>query len=115
MENIINKIYEIIKMFLPNLDETKTKLEIKIQIRKSLNYMNREDFPEKLIEPLAEAMALSYASEIEAGEIKSISEGDTRIEYSTGTTQEDKVAISMREQLNRFRKVGTINVSTSIE
>lgn len=114
MEETVNKIYQTINNFLPNLNEEKTKLEIKIQVRKSLNYMNREDFPEKLIEPLAEAMALGYTSEIEAGEIKSISEGDTRIEYTTGATQEDKVAVSMREQLNRFRKVGTVNVSTSI-
>lgn len=115
MEETVNKIYQIINNFLPNLNEEKTKLEIKIQVRKSLNYMNREDFPEKLIEPLAEAMTLSYASEIESGGVKSITEGDTRIEYITGTPQEDKVAVSMREQLNRFRKAGTVNVSTSIE
>ena len=115
MEETVNKIYQIINNFLPNLNEEKTKLEIKIQVRKSLNYMNREDFPEKLIEPLAEAMTLSYASEIESGGVKSITKGDTRIEYITGTPQEDKVAVSMREQLNRFRKVGTVNVSTSIE
>ncbi|MCF2673369.1 hypothetical protein [Fusobacterium varium] len=42
---------------MDDLDENKARLAIRIQVRKCLNYMNRNDFPEELIEPLAEAMA----------------------------------------------------------
>lgn len=107
MDKIIDEIYKSLTNFIDDLDETKTKLVIKIQVRKCLNYMNREDFPEELIEPLAEAIALEYLEEAEK-EIKRVTAGDTTVEYNTSTSVSDKVAVSMREQLNRFRRVGTI-------
>ena len=109
MDKIIDEIYKSLTNFIDDLDETKTRLAIKIQVRKCLNYMNRDDFPEELIEPLAEAMALEYLEEAEK-EIKRVTAGDTSVEYNTSTSVSDKVAVSMREQLNRFRRVGTIGI-----
>lgn len=114
MDEIINKIYESLTNFIDDLEETKTKLVIKIQVRKCLNYMNREDFPQELIEPLAEAMALECLEESEK-ELKRVTVGDTSVEYNTSTSVSDKVAVSMREQLNKFRRVGTIGIIKSRE
>lgn len=111
-DEIVNSILENLKNMIQYnpLDENKIKLAIKIQIRKCLNYMNREDFPKELIEPLAEAMALDYSKDNDA-EIKSIQAGDTKIDYNTSTPKKDIIATSMKEQLRRFRKVGVINGS----
>ena len=109
MDKIIDEIYKSLTNFIDDLDETKTKLVIKIQVRKCLNYMNREDFPQELIEPLAEAMALEYLEETEK-ELKRVTAGDTSVEYNTSSSILDKVAVSMREQLNKFRRVGTIGI-----
>ncbi len=107
MNEIINNIYHCLKELVDVNDETKMLLNIRIQVRKCLNYMNRSDFPEELIEPLAEAMALEYLESSEK-EVKRVTAGDTSIEYNTGSSAEDRVTISMREQLNRYRRVGTI-------
>lgn len=107
MDGVIEKIYVILTDFIDDLDEAKTKLAIKMQVRKCLNYMNRQDFPEELIEPLAEAMVLEYV-ENDKKELKAVTVGDTREEYATGTAITDKIALSMREQLNRYRRIGTI-------
>lgn len=114
MDKIVNKIYENLGNFIDDLDEKKTKLAIKIQVRKCLNYMNREDFPQQLIEPLAEAMALEYLEESEK-EVKRVTAGDASVEYNTSSSVSDKVAVSMREQLNKFRRVGTIGIIKSDE
>lgn len=110
MDKIINEIYTCLTNFLTE-DEKKLKLLIKIQVRKCLNYMNREDFPTELIEPLAEAIALEYLEE-EERETKRITAGDTSVEYNSSSSVTDRVEISMREQLNRFRRVGTIGTTT---
>ena len=110
MDKIINEIYTYLTNFLTE-DEKKLKLLIKIQVRKCLNYMNREDFPTELIEPLAEAIALEYLEE-EERETKRITAGDTSVEYNSSSSVTDRVEISMREQLNRFRRVGTIGTTT---
>jgi hypothetical protein len=107
MNEIINNIYHCLKELVDANDETKMLLNIRIQVRKCLNYMNRSDFPEELVEPLAEAMALEYLESSEK-EVKRVTAGDTSIEYNTGSSTEDRVTISMREQLNRYRRVGTI-------
>ena len=109
MDKIINEIYTCLTNFLTE-DEKKLKLLIKIQVRKCLNYMNREDFPTELIEPLAEAIALEYLEE-EERETKRITAGDTSVEYNSSSSVTDRVEISMREQLNRFRRVGTIGTT----
>lgn len=109
MDKVINEIYTCLTNFLTE-DEKKLKLLIKIQVRKCLNYMNREDFPTELIEPLAEAIALEYLEE-EEREAKRITAGDTSVEYNSSSSVTDRVEISMREQLNRFRRVGTIGTS----
>ena len=109
MDKIINEIYTCLTNFLTE-DEKKLKLLIKIQVRKCLNYMNREDFPIELIEPLAEAIALEYLEE-EERETKRITAGDTSVEYNSSSSVTDRVAITMREQLNRFRRVGTIGTT----
>ena len=110
MNKVINEIYTCLTNFLTE-DEKKLKLLIKIQIRKCLNYMNREDFPTELIEPLAEAIALEYL-EKEEREVKRVTAGDTSVEYNSSSSVTDRVEISMREQLNRFRRVGTIGTTT---
>lgn len=110
MDKIINEIYTCLTNFLTE-DEKKLKLLIKIQVRKCLNYMNREDFPTELIEPLAEAIALEYLEE-EERETKRITAGDTSVEYNSSSSVTDRVAVTMREQLNRFRRVGTIGTTT---
>ena len=109
MDKVINEIYTCLTNFLTE-DEKKIKLLIKIQVRKCLNYMNREDFPTELIEPLAEAIALEYLEE-EEREAKRITAGDTSVEYNSSSSVTDRVEISMREQLNRFRRVGTIGTT----
>ncbi len=110
MDKVIDEIYTCLTNFLTE-DEKKLKLLIKIQVRKCLNYMNREDFPTELIEPLAEAIALEYLEE-EERETKRITAGDTSVEYNSSSSVTDRVAVTMREQLNRFRRVGTIGTTT---
>lgn len=110
MDKVINEIYTCLSNFV-TADKTKLELLIKIQVRKCLNYMNREDFPTELIEPLAEAIALEYLEE-EEREAKRITVGDTSVEYNSSSSITDRVEISIREQLNRFRRVGTIGTST---
>ena len=110
MDKVINEIYTCLSNFI-TADKTKVELLIKIQVRKCLNYMNREDFPTELIEPLAEAIALEYLEE-EEREAKRITAGDTSVEYNSSSSVTDRVEISMREQLNRFRRVGTIGTTT---
>ena len=110
MDKVINEIYTCLTNFLTE-DEKKLKLLIKIQVRKCLNYMNREDFPTELIEPLAEAIALEYLEE-EERETKRITAGDTSVEYNSSSSVTDRVAVTMREQLNKFRRVGTIGTTT---
>ena len=107
MNEIINNIYHCLKELVDVNDETKMLLNIRIQVRKCLNYMNRNDFPEELVEPLAEAIALEYLESSEK-EVKRVTAGDTSIEYNTSSSTEDRVTITMREQLNRYRRVGTI-------
>ena len=60
MDKIINDVFECLSNFIDITEESKIKLNIRIQVRKCLNYMNRNDFPEELVEPLAEAIALEY-------------------------------------------------------
>lgn len=110
MDKVINEIYTCLTNFLTE-DDKKLKLIIKMQVRKCLNYMNREDFPTELIEPLAEAIALEYLEE-EEREAKRITAGDTSVEYNSSSSVTDRVAVSMREQLNRFRRVGVIGTTT---
>ena len=107
MDKIVNDVFECLRNFIETTEESKIRLNIRIQVRKCLNYMNRNDFPEELVEPLAEAMALEYLESSEK-EVKRVTAGDTSIEYNTGSSAEDRVTISMREQLNRYRRVGTI-------
>ena len=107
MDKIVNDVFECLSNFIETTEETKIRLNIRIQVRKCLNYMNRNDFPEELVEPLAEAIALEYLESSEK-EVKRVTAGDTSIEYNTGSSAEDRVTITMREQLNRYRRVGTI-------
>ena len=93
MDKVINEIYTCLTNFLTE-DEKKLKLLIKIQVRKCLNYMNREDFPTGLIEPLAEAIALEYLEE-EERETKRITAGDTSVEYNSSSSVTDRVEISI--------------------
>ena len=62
--------------------------------------MNRDDFPLELIEAFAEHLALKTIEETNLqGNIFKVTEGDT-------TT--DEIFLSLKSQLFRFRKVGTV-------
>ena len=111
MDETVNKICNFLKEFLKLEEENRLGLVVRTQVRKCLNYMNREDFPTELIEPLAEAIALEYLEE-EEREVKRVTAGDTSVEYNSSSSVTDRVEISMREQLNRFRRVGTIGTTT---
>lgn len=98
----MEKTVEKIKSRLKDVDE----LKIEILVQKCLNYMNRKDFPEELILVLVEKL-LNDSKNTNNG-IKSITEGDTKVEYVT-TSETDNLIDSLRPQLNRFRKVGVLN------
>lgn len=108
-DEVINSILDVLREFvnIEEIGESKARMAIRIQVRKSLNYMNREDFPQELVEPLAEAMALEYMEDNNK-EVKSIQAGDTRVDYNTSTPTKDLTITSMKEQLRKFRKVGVI-------
>ena len=92
--------------------EPKLKAQISILVRKALNFMNREDFPEDLIEPFAEHLALKIIEqgEIADGKIKSVKEGGTQYDYDTsrGNSVVEEAFLSLKTQLFCFRKVGTL-------
>lgn len=115
-DEVINLILDVLREFvnIEEIGESRARMAIRIQVRKSLNYMNREDFPQELIEPLAEAMALEYMEDNNK-EVKSIQAGDTRVDYNTSTPIKDTTITSMKEQLRRFRKVGVIKHGTTNE
>ena len=96
-------VTETIKEISKRIEVDELKIEILVQ--KSLNYMNRKDFPDELILVLVERL-LQDKENVNKG-IKSVTEGDTKIEYVT-TSETDNLIDSLRPQLNRFRKVGTI-------
>ena len=109
MEEIYNKIIEKVKELTTISNEAILKIRVTILVRKALNFMNRDDFPEELIEPVAEHLALKSIEETELqGNISKVTEGDTTIEYNTSNNTTDEMFLSLKSQLFRFRKVGTI-------
>lgn len=109
MEEIYNKIIEKVKKLTTISNEDKLKIQVTILVRKSLNFMNRNDFPVELIEPFAEHLALKLIGENELGKnISKVTEGDTTIEYNSSNNVTDEMFLSLKSQLFRFRKVGTI-------
>ena len=109
MEELYNKIIEKVKNLTTVSDEAKLKIQVTILVRKSLNFMNRDDFPVELIEPFAEHLALKTIEETEIkGNISKVTEGDTTIEYDTSNNTTDEMFLSLKSQLFRFRKVGTV-------
>lgn len=109
MEELYNKIIEKVKNLTTVSDEAKLKIQVTILVRKALNFMNRDDFPEELIEPFAEHLALKTIEETELqGNISKVTEGDTTIEYNTSSNFTDEMFLSLKSQLFRFRKVGTV-------
>ncbi|WP_339016353.1 hypothetical protein [Fusobacterium animalis] len=109
MEEIYNKIIEKVKELTNISNEARLKIQVTILVRKTLNFMNRDDFPEELIEPFAEHLALKLIGESELeGNISKVTEGDTTIEYNTSNNTTDEMFLSLKSQLFRFRKVGTV-------
>lgn len=103
MGKIIDKIVEYVNELTTISEEEQPRLRLQATIlyRKSLNYMNRKDFPQELIGVLAEQLALFSFSQ---QQVKKITEGDTTVEYAT----QDNLFNDIKTQLNKFRKVGTI-------
>ena len=109
MEEIYNKIIEKVKELANISDEARLKIQVTILVRKSLNFMNRDDFPVELIDPVAEHLALKTIEKTEIkGNISKVTEGDTTIEYDTSNNTTDEMFLSLKSQLFRFRKVGTV-------
>lgn len=109
MEEIYEKIIDNVKELTEIKDEPKLKLRTTILVRKSLNFMNRENFPVELIEPFAEHLALKTVEETNLqGNISKVTEGDTTIEYNTSNNTTDEMFLSLKSQLFKFRKVGTV-------
>ena len=109
MEELYNKIIKKVKELTIISDEAKLKIQVTILVRKSLNFMNRDDFPIELIEPFAEHLALKTIEETEIkGNISKVTEGDTTIEYNTSNNTTDEMFLSLKSQLFVFRKVGTV-------
>ena len=100
---LINEIYEKIKIISDAIpDETKTKFAIESVIQDSINYMNREDFPEELIVPTATYI---YKYNFDKNRnIKSMKSSERQIEFVTGLNGD----VEFRKSLNRFRKLGVI-------
>ena len=109
MDETYNKIIEKVKELATISNEAILKIRVTVLVRKALNFMNRDNFPEELIEPVAEHLALKAIEETELqGKISKVTEGDTTIEYNTSNNTTDEMFLSLKSQLFRFRKVGTI-------
>ena len=109
MEELYNKIIEKVKELTSISNEVRLKIQVTILVRKALNFMNRNDFPVELIEPFAEHLALKTIEESEIkGNISKVTEGDTTVEYNTSNNTTDEMFLSLKSQLFRFRKVGTV-------
>lgn len=109
MEELYNRIIEKVKKLSTISNEARLKIQVTILVRKSLNFMNRDDFPVELIESFAEHLALKTIEETEMkGNISKVTEGDTTIEYNTSSNSTDEMFLSLKSQLFRFRKVGTV-------
>ena len=109
MEELYNKIIEKVKELTPISNEARLKIQVTILVKKASNFMNRDDFPVELIEPFAEHLALKTIEETNLqGNISKVTEGDTTIEYNTSSNSTDEMFLSLKNQLFRFRKVGTI-------
>lgn len=109
MDELYNKIIEKVKELTDVSNEARLKIQVTILVRKALNFMNRNDFPEELIEPVAEHLALKTIEERNLqGNISKVTEGDTTIEYNTSNNTTDEIFLSLKAQLYRFRKVGTL-------
>ena len=109
MEELYNKIIEKVKELATISNEAILKIRITILVRKALNFMNRNDFPVELIEPFAEHLALKSIEETNLqGNISKVTEGDTTVEYNTSNNTTDEMFLSLKNQLFRFRKVGTV-------
>ena len=109
MEETYNKIIEKVKELATISNEAILKIRVTVLVRKALNFMNRDDFPSELIEPFAEHLALKIIEETNLqGNISKVTEGDTTIEYNTSNNTTDEMFLSLKSQLFKFRKVGTV-------
>lgn len=109
MDETYNKIIEKVKELTTISNEAILKIRVTVLVRKALNFMNRDDFPEELIDPVAEHLALKTIEETNLqGNISKVTEGDTTIEYNTSSNSTDEMFLSLKSQLFRFRKVGTV-------
>ena len=103
LTEIIDKIYEKIKTISDvSLNEQKTKFIIESVIQDSVNYMNRENFPEELINHTA---IYIYKYNFDKNRnIKSMKSAERQVEFVTGLNGDAE----FRKSLNRFRKLGVV-------
>lgn len=117
------RIIEKLKILVGTIkNETTISLVLDILIQKIKNYCNREDIPTELelviVEMLAEynkSLSSSGQDTQNTGEIKSITRGNTKIEYNASTntkiTSVDDLISKYKTHLIRFKKVGTIRMN----
>lgn len=103
IEEAVKAIFE--KLQKHNGFKEEQKIDIEIIVQKSLNYMNRKDFPEDLILVLVQQIRSTLVT---TNNVKSMTVGDTKVEYSLENT--DTLISSLTPQLNHFRKVGVLSV-----
>ncbi len=108
MEETIKSITEEVEKLLGLSNPINGKIEfnIKMIVQSSINYMNRKDFPKELELPIVKYIVDFNQGNSSTGAIKSVSEGDTKIEYVQ--VDPNALVLDLKSQLNRFRKVGTL-------
>ncbi|SFE38263.1 hypothetical protein [Peptostreptococcus sp. D1] len=117
------RIIEKLKILVGTIEnEITISLVLDILIQKIKNYCNREDIPTELelviVEMLAEynkSLSSSGQDTQNTGGIKSITRGNTKIEYNVSTntkiTSVDDLISKYKTHLIRFKKVGTIRMN----
>lgn len=106
MDNSIDEILKIIKQYKSIDNEGLYKLKIKTLIIKCLNYCHLEELPPQLYNPVAENLVLSEGTVNTQG-ATSLKVGDTSITYGDNDIV-NNAFLSLKSQLNRYRRVGTI-------
>ena len=120
-ERIISKLKILLgKDTLEN--ESTISLVLDILIQKIKNFCNRDDIPADLelviVEMLSEynkALSSGGQDNQNTGEVKTITRGNTKIEYNVGAntkiTSIDDLIAKYKKHLVRFKKLGTIKMN----
>lgn len=102
----VEKIVGVVLKLVPGVDYGTLLLEAEILVDQSLNYMNREDFPARLINIVAKELSQNI---LNGGEdkVSSIKEGDTTIQYKVSDTGETTF-YNITSHLQKFRRLKVV-------